>query len=54
VAFISMLKIVPNKKILIRLIALAIIIFLIGFYPAYLQVLHALCGMVKGHPVRYL
>lgn len=43
-----------TKQILTRLAAVSLIVLLLGFYPGYLHVMHALCGIVQGHPVRLL
>ena len=42
------------QQIFTRLIAVLLIVLLLGFYPGYLHVMHALCGIVQGHPIRYL
>lgn len=37
-----------------RALAVGVVISLLGFYPAYLGVLHTMCGIIKGQVVRYL
>lgn len=42
------------KPLLIRTFVFVVVTLLLGFYPAYLRVMHALCGIVSGQPIRYL
>lgn len=41
------------KKLAARTIAIAAVIALLGFYPAYIGVAHSMCGIIKGKVVRY-
>jgi hypothetical protein len=42
------------KNIAARATGCALVIALLGFYPAYLDVMHTMCGIIKGQVVRYL
>ena len=42
------------KNIAARLLGVAIVIALLGFYPSYLRILHTMCGIAHGHAVRFL
>lgn len=42
------------KNIAVRVVGIATMIALLGFYPTYLGALHSMCGVAKGKVVRFL
>jgi hypothetical protein len=42
------------RNIAARAAGVAVVIALLGFYPAYLGTLHHMCDVIKGKVVRYL
>jgi hypothetical protein len=50
----AMLKTKPTIDIVLRLLSAGVVISLLGFYPAYLRILHIMCNIVQGHAVRFL
>lgn len=48
------MRLATTRNIAARALAVCALLALLGFYPAYLDVMHAMCDIVKGRVVRYL